>query len=164
MKTASLILVEGHQAVLLPDEFRFEGSEVLVHHDPRTGDVILSAKQRSWEAFDEIVRQTEIPADFMEDRQQGAVTRDPFEDWIESAESETVTDDLHVARAARTAAFVQADAIIALEGFARTPKFERVRQAVIDGKMTFDEAVKVIIASLDLDAGRAPTAPGGDKR
>lgn len=164
MKKASLILVEGRQAVLLPDEFRFEGSEVLVRRDPRTGDVILSAKQHSWEAFDEIVRQTEVPADFMEDRQQGSVTRDPFEGWIEPAGEGKVTDDLHIARGTRTAAFVQADATMALEGFARTPKFDRVRQAVIDGKMSFDEAVKEIIASLDLDAGRAQTAPGGDKR
>lgn len=158
MKKASLIHVEGHQAVLLPDEFRLEGSEVLVGHDPRTGDVILSTGQHSWEAFDEIVRQTEIPADFMEDREQGSVTRDPFEGWIE------VTDDLHVVRGTRTAAVVQADVVMALEGFARTPKFNRVRQAVIDGKMSFDEAVREVVANLDLDAGRHATGHEGDKR
>jgi antitoxin VapB len=41
------------QAVRLPAAFRFDGDEVFIRRDPTTGDVILSAKPRS---FDRLFR------------------------------------------------------------------------------------------------------------
>lgn len=42
-------------------------------------------------------------------------------------------------------AFKRADAIMALEGFEMTPEIERLQEAVIAGRMTFDQAVKTAI-------------------
>ena len=63
------------QAVRLPKEFRFEGSE-----DAKTGDVVLSRKPDSWDELFSIDTLSAVPADFMnaEDRQQGTHDRDPF--------------------------------------------------------------------------------------
>ena len=47
VKTAKLFRNGGSQAVRLPAEFRFEGDEVFVHRDERTGDVILSISPRT---------------------------------------------------------------------------------------------------------------------
>ncbi len=48
-KTARLFVTGGSQAVRLPAEFRFEGAEVLIHRDPRSGDVVLSpVVRKSW--------------------------------------------------------------------------------------------------------------------
>lgn len=70
------------QAVRLPLEYRFEGSEVYIRRDPATGDVILSRRPDSWVGFFALDTTTEVPADFMSeaDRQQGTQTRDPFAD------------------------------------------------------------------------------------
>ena len=35
----------------LPAEFRFEGKEVFIRKDETTGDVILSRRPESWDAF-----------------------------------------------------------------------------------------------------------------
>lgn len=43
------------QAVRLPAECRFGGSEVFVRRDPQTGDVILSRRPESWKDFFENV-------------------------------------------------------------------------------------------------------------
>jgi antitoxin VapB len=56
------------QAVRLPVEFRFEGSEVYVRRDPSTGDVILSRRPDSWQDFFDLVDTLDIPEDFMSDR------------------------------------------------------------------------------------------------
>jgi antitoxin VapB len=68
------------QAVRLPKEFRFEGSEVYIRRDPKTGDVVLSRKPDSWGELFSIDTLSAVPADFMnaEDRQQGTHDRDPF--------------------------------------------------------------------------------------
>ena len=51
-KTARLFVTGGSQAVRLPAEFRFEGAEVLIHRDPRSGDVVLSpVVRKSWATF-----------------------------------------------------------------------------------------------------------------
>ena len=44
MKTARLFFDGEDQAVELPEEFRFEGTEVHIRRDPETGEVILSVK------------------------------------------------------------------------------------------------------------------------
>jgi antitoxin VapB len=77
--TAKLFQNGRSQAVRLPAEFRFTGSEVYIRRDPETGDVILSRRPESWEEFFELTRQLEIPEDFMRDRKdRSAQKRDLF--------------------------------------------------------------------------------------
>jgi antitoxin VapB len=66
--TAKLFRNGRSQAVRLPVEFRFEGSEVYVRRDPSTGDVILSRRPDSWQDFFDLVDTLDIPEDFMSDR------------------------------------------------------------------------------------------------
>ncbi|MBY0365173.1 MAG: antitoxin VbhA family protein [Burkholderiaceae bacterium] len=47
--------------------------------------------------------------------------------------------------AERRGAFERADAIMALEGFTKTPEVARLQEAVIAGKLTFDQAVQAAI-------------------
>jgi antitoxin VapB len=67
-RMAKLFANGRSQAVRLPAEFRFEGSEVYVRRDPATGDVILSRRPESWEGFLEMMKNFEVPDDFMADR------------------------------------------------------------------------------------------------
>ncbi len=69
-QTAKLFRNGRSQAVRLPAEYRFEGSEVYVRRDPRTGDVILSRRPESWQEFFELLKNIEIPSDFLSDRDQ----------------------------------------------------------------------------------------------
>ena len=69
MTTAKLFTTGRSQAVRLPMEFRFRGTEVFIRRDPDTGDVVLSAKPASWQEFFVLADQTEIPSDFMADRE-----------------------------------------------------------------------------------------------
>jgi len=50
-KTAKLFKNGRSQAVRLPAEFRFEGKEVFIRKDEKTGDVILSRRPESWAEF-----------------------------------------------------------------------------------------------------------------
>ena len=69
--TAKLFKNGRSQAVRLPAEFRFEGTEVNIRRDPATGDIILSHKEGHWEQFfrlrDELTQEEldafEIPRD-----------------------------------------------------------------------------------------------------
>jgi antitoxin VapB len=90
--TAKLFINGGSQAVRLPAEFRFDGAEVFIRRDPRSGDVVLSPKHRkSWSSFVALRDQlrAELQSEgfdsFMEDREQpsGEPQRDPFEGWRE---------------------------------------------------------------------------------
>jgi antitoxin VapB len=56
------------QAVRLPAEYRFEGSEVFVRRDPVTGDVILSRRPESWSDFFELIKTVDVPEDFLSNR------------------------------------------------------------------------------------------------
>jgi antitoxin VapB len=91
-QTAKLFMNGRSQAVRLPAEFRFEGSEVEIRKDPQTGDVILSARsgrQANWDNFlklrDEAIAAGEIPDDFLDKshRLPDPLPRDPFEGWAE---------------------------------------------------------------------------------
>lgn len=70
-KTARLFNNGGSQAVRLPAEFRFDGSEVFVRRDKRTGDVILS-KKAGWSTWKEYLEQRDaagaVPEEFMAER------------------------------------------------------------------------------------------------
>jgi len=68
-RTAKLFPNGRSQAVRLPSEFRFEGSEVYVRRDPATGDVILSRRPESWQDFFDFIDTIEVPGDFLEERQ-----------------------------------------------------------------------------------------------
>jgi len=70
-KTAKLFKNGRSQAVRLPSEYRFEGSEVYVRRDAATGDVILSRRPDSWKDFFAILKRSaaKIPEDFMARRE-----------------------------------------------------------------------------------------------
>jgi antitoxin VapB len=84
-QTAKLFTNGRSQAVRLPAAFRFEGKEVFIRKDEKTGDVILSEKPTSWDGFFEAMRGVDVPDDFLspEERAQGEHRPDPFADWVE---------------------------------------------------------------------------------
>jgi antitoxin VapB len=67
-RTAKLFRNGRSQAVRIPSEYRFAGSEVYVRRDPATGDVILSRRPESWEDFFEMMKNIDVPSDFLADR------------------------------------------------------------------------------------------------
>jgi len=67
-RTARLFRNGRSQAVRLPSEYRFEGSEVYVRRDPATGDVILSRRPESWEDFFEMMNSIDVSSNFLSDR------------------------------------------------------------------------------------------------
>jgi antitoxin VapB len=71
-RTAKLFLNGRSQAVRLPADFRFEGSEVFIRQDQTTGDVILSRRPESWDSFFKLRQETNVPDEFMADRQDEA--------------------------------------------------------------------------------------------
>jgi antitoxin VapB len=69
-RIAKLFKNGASQAVRLPAEFRFDGDEVYVTRDERTGDVVLSNRPgaQSWAEFFEFMTTVPVPSDFMADR------------------------------------------------------------------------------------------------
>ena len=67
-RTAKLFRNGRSQAVRLPAEYRFEGSEVYIRRDSDTGDVILSRRPESWQDFFDLIKTIEVPEDFLSDR------------------------------------------------------------------------------------------------
>ena len=82
MPKAKLFNNGGSQAVRLPVEFRFEGTEVDIRRDPVTGDVVLSARPfASWGEYIAWAEQQDWPEDFLKDRMQPQDDfRNPFAD------------------------------------------------------------------------------------
>lgn len=68
VRTAKLFRNGRSQALRLPAEYRFEGSEVYIRRDENTGDVILSRHPESWEDFFELANRSDVPEDFLSDR------------------------------------------------------------------------------------------------
>ncbi len=56
------------QAVRLPRDFRFEGTEVNIRRDPQSGDVILSRRYKSWQDWFARLDELKPPEGFMLDR------------------------------------------------------------------------------------------------
>lgn len=83
-RTAKLFTNGRSQAVRLPAEFRFEGKEVFIRRDPKTGDVILSKKPVDWSGFLDALKQAPLPEDFLspEERATGPHDRDPLA-WLD---------------------------------------------------------------------------------
>lgn len=67
-RTAKLFRNGRSQAVRLPAEYRFEGSEVYIRRDPESGDVILSRRPRSWRELFDLLDRADVPEDFMASR------------------------------------------------------------------------------------------------
>lgn len=81
-QTAKLFRNGKSQAVRLPVAYRFEGTEVCIRRDPRSGDVILSRKPASLDqffAFAEKLR-ADVPEDFLSAAERATIDqrRDPF--------------------------------------------------------------------------------------
>ena len=53
----------------MPAAYRFESKEVYIRRDPDSGDVILSRKPGTWEDFFTLLKDLEVPANFMADRE-----------------------------------------------------------------------------------------------
>lgn len=83
-RTAKLFKNGASQAVRLPAEFRFEGSEVYATRDEETGDVVLSTRPgaRTWAEFFALMRTIDVPNDFMIERPMNVPPqeRNPFAD------------------------------------------------------------------------------------
>jgi len=67
-QTAKLFRNGRSQAVRLPADFRFPGSEVYVRRDPATGDVILSRRPDSWQDFFDLTATLHLPDGFLSNR------------------------------------------------------------------------------------------------
>ena len=72
LRTAKLFFNGRSQAVRLPSDLRFEGSEVFIRRDPATGDVILSRRPGSWDSFFQLRREENVPDEFTSDRRDEA--------------------------------------------------------------------------------------------
>lgn len=66
-RTAKLFRNGRSQAVRLPADYRFQGSEVYIRRTD-AGDVILSRKPESWQDFFELMKTVDVPDDFLADR------------------------------------------------------------------------------------------------
>lgn len=82
VKTAKLFMNGRSQAVRLPKEFRFEGTEVEVRRDEATGNVLLSqpATQpiKSWQEWFDLLDSLGIPDDIFEREVHMPTERDLF--------------------------------------------------------------------------------------
>jgi antitoxin VapB len=67
--TAKIFITGRSQAVRLPKEFRFQGEEVFIRRDPKSGDVILTAKPADWLDFFALADATNVANDFLSDRE-----------------------------------------------------------------------------------------------
>lgn len=67
-RTAKLFRNGRSQALRLPAEYRFEGSEVYIRRDPVTGDIILSRRPDSWQGFFELATRIGVPDEFLSNR------------------------------------------------------------------------------------------------
>lgn len=67
-QTAKLFMNGRSQAVRLPASYKFDCDEVYIRKDPETDDVIISKKPGTWDDFFKLLETVEVPADFMNDR------------------------------------------------------------------------------------------------
>lgn len=75
-QVAKLFKKGRSQAVRLPAAFRFKGEEVYIRRDPTTGDVILSAKPRSFDRFFAALADGKAPDDFLSPAEREQDVRD----------------------------------------------------------------------------------------
>lgn len=84
-QTAQLFMNGRSQAVRLPAAFRFTSKEVYIRQDPESGDVILSRKPHTWDAFLLALENTPAPKKFLDEKERAQINadQDPFEGWQE---------------------------------------------------------------------------------
>lgn len=84
-QVAKLFTNGRSQAVRLPAAYRFDAKEVFVRRDPETGDIILSRKPATWDDFFTALNNTDVPSDFLNEKEhcQEKHDRDPFAEWSE---------------------------------------------------------------------------------
>ena len=49
----------------------------------QTGDVILSRKPANWDDFFAVLKDANVPPDFLSEKERETQDRDPFETWSE---------------------------------------------------------------------------------
>jgi len=76
-RIAKLFKNGASQAVRLPAEFRFEGDQVFITRDDKTGDVTLSARPggKTWAEFYAFMETVDVPEDFMATRPMNRAPR-----------------------------------------------------------------------------------------
>ncbi|GHU16867.1 hypothetical protein FACS189441_8610 [Betaproteobacteria bacterium] len=88
-QVAKLFKNGASQAVRLPAQFRFQGSEVYATRDDETGDVVLSNQPgaKAWNAFFELLFAVDVPPDFMDERPLNALPPEAglFDDAVDGA-------------------------------------------------------------------------------
>jgi antitoxin VapB len=67
-RTAKLFRNGRSQALRLPAEYRFEGSEVYIRRDAETGDIVISRRPDSWQDFFDLADKISVPDEFLSDR------------------------------------------------------------------------------------------------
>lgn len=73
------IFIDGDdQAVMLPEQYHFDTTEVWIRRDPTTGDIILSPRPMDWEGFFALRDLAEIPEDFLCDRNDPQQQSEPL--------------------------------------------------------------------------------------
>jgi antitoxin VapB len=83
-RTAKLFKNGRSQAVRLPKEFRFEGTEVGIRRNEATGEVVLSRPaapveaKRSWQEWFDLLDSLDIPEDVFEREVHMPAERDFF--------------------------------------------------------------------------------------
>ncbi len=77
-RVAKLFKNGSSQAVRLPAEFQFGGSEVYATRDEVTGDVVLSDKPgaQAWRGFFEMMHAVNAPNEFMAERPMNVLPQD----------------------------------------------------------------------------------------
>jgi len=68
LRIAKLFRNGRSQAVRLPADLRFEGSQVYIRRDEVTGDVVLSRRPESWQDFFALTKSPAVPKDFLSNR------------------------------------------------------------------------------------------------
>jgi antitoxin VapB len=73
LEKAKVFMSGRSQAVRIPAEFRFSGSEVYIRRDPRNGDLILSQAPRGLAEIFAALDEVGVPEEFLTpaDRAQG---------------------------------------------------------------------------------------------
>ena len=80
MQTAKIFMNGGSQAVRLPKQFRFEGSEVEIQ---QVGDtILLKPITNKWDEMFAKIDQLDISDDFMSDREQPGPQQRPALDEL----------------------------------------------------------------------------------
>jgi antitoxin VapB len=107
VKTAKLFKNGRSQAVRLPREFRFEGTEVAIRRDPATGEVVLAQSQamptRTLREWFDLFNSPEIAEDFFEREvslPEKLTARQLFEvfDWAKFPEDFMADRKVHMPR------------------------------------------------------------------